>query len=104
MSTTAEKIQAAAQTGQLLPSTAENLSAWLAAGLPAWTGASVDELVAQGAWAELNDRFFRYLEFGTGGIRGRTIGTIVTTAERGAGGPLGAPERAAAGCNVLNDF
>jgi phosphoglucomutase len=104
MSTTAEKIQSAAQAGQLLPATAENLSAWLAAGLTTWAGASVDELVASGAWAELNDRFYRYLEFGTGGMRGRTIGTVVTKAERGAGGPLGAPEHAAAGCNVLNDF
>jgi len=112
---TLQRIQSAAQSGQLLPAAADNLSAWLAAGLPAWTGASVDELVAQGAWAELNDRFFRYLEFGTGGMRGRTIGTVVTAAERGSAGPQGAlagldalsagpPARAAAGTNVLNDF
>ncbi len=112
---TAAQIQTAALAGKLLPAAAENLTAWLAAGLPAWAGASVDELVAQGAWAELNDRFYRYLEFGTGGMRGRTIGTIVTAAERGpAETPdelsgldaitAGAPTHAAAGCNVLNDF
>ncbi len=32
---------------------------------------------------ELNDRFYRTLSFGTGGLRGRTIGKIVTAAERG---------------------
>ncbi len=112
---TAAQLQAAAQAGKLLPATLENLSAWLAAGLPAWAGASVDELVAQGEWGELNDRFFRYLEFGTGGMRGRTIGVVVTSAERGPPEPqgaldgfgaltAGAPAHAAAGCNVLNDF
>ena len=113
--TTTQKIQSAAQSGQLLPAAAENLAAWLAAGLPAWANASVEELVAQGAWGELNDRFFRYLEFGTGGMRGRTIGVVVTAAERGPAGPQGAlagmdsltagvPAHAAAGSNVLNDF
>jgi phosphoglucomutase len=112
---TLQQIQSAAQSGQLLPAAAENLAAWLNAGLPAWATASVDELVAQGAWGELNDRFYRYLEFGTGGMRGRTIGTVVTAAERGPGGPQGAltgldahtagpPAHAAAGSNVLNDF
>ena len=36
-----------------------------------------------GEWTELNDRFFRTLAFGTGGLRGRTIGKVVTNAERG---------------------
>jgi phosphoglucomutase len=113
--TTLARIQSAARAGQLLPSAAENLTAWLAAGLPAWVGASVEELVAREAWGELNDRFYRYLEFGTGGMRGRTIGVITTAAERGPmepqGGPdgwgalaMGSPAHAAAGCNVLNDF
>jgi phosphoglucomutase len=103
--TTLAQIQAAGAAGRLLPSTVENLTLWFAAGLPAWAVASVDELVAAGAWAELNDRFYRQLEFGTGGMRGRTIGAIVTAAERGdVSGPLGAPLHAAAGCNVLNDF
>ena len=34
-------------------------------------------------WRELNDRFFKTLSFGTGGLRGRTIGKVVTAAERG---------------------
>ena len=103
--TTLQKITAAGQAGQLLPSTVENLSTWLGAGLPPWFGASVDELVANAAWGELNDRFYRYLEFGTGGMRGRTIGVVSTQSEQGsAPGPQGAPAYAAAGSNVLNDF
>lgn len=103
--TTLQKIAAAGQAGQLLPSTVENLSTWLGAGLPPWFGASVDELVAKAAWGELNDRFYRYLEFGTGGMRGRTIGVVSTAAEQGtAPGPQGTPAQAAAGSNVLNDF
>jgi len=109
------QIQSAVQAGQLLPAAAANLSTWLGAGLPAWANESVNELVAQGAWNELNDRFYRYLEFGTGGMRGRTIGALVTRAESGPPAPqgaldgfgvitAGAPVHAAAGCNVLNDF
>ncbi len=104
MSTLA-KISAAGQAGKLLPSTVENLTAWLGAGLPAWFAASVDELVAKEAWGELNDRFYRYLEFGTGGMRGRTIGVVSTAVEQGESGAKGgSPAHAAAGCNVLNDF
>ena len=44
---------------------------------------SVGELVDGAEWAELNDRFYQTLAFGTGGLRGRTIGKIVTGAERG---------------------
>ena len=36
---------------------------------------------------ELNDRFYKTLAFGTGGLRGRTIGKIVTKAERGEAAP-----------------
>jgi len=102
--TTLENIQSAASAGQLLASTKENLQAWLKAGLPDWAVASIDELVAQQAWSELNDRFYRYLEFGTGGMRGRTIGVVSTKTETGQLGPLGTPEHAAIGSNVLNDF
>jgi phosphoglucomutase len=97
-------LQAAGAAGQILPSTLKNLETWLAAGLPAWATASLDELVAKKAWGELNDRFYRDLEFGTGGMRGRTIGTVSTAAEQGKVGPLGTPEHAAIGSNILNDY
>ena len=102
--TTFEKVSAAAKSGQLLPSTAENLGVWLTAALPAWASASIAELVDKQAWAELNDRFYRYLEFGTGGMRGRTIGVVTTAAETGELGPQGTPAHPAVGSNVLNDF
>jgi phosphoglucomutase len=102
--TVLQRLEAAVADGHLLPSTAENISAWLSADLPAWVGESVSELVDQQAWDELNDRFYQYLAFGTGGMRGRTIGRIVTSVEEGEPGPLGTPSHAAAGSNVLNDF
>src|SRR5512142_3080925 len=102
--TTPEKVHAAGREGQLLPSAVENLTAWLGAALPAWAQASIEELVAAEAWSELNDRFYRYLEFGTGGMRGRTIGVVATRAETGRPGPLGTPEHPAVGSKLLNDF
>ncbi|MEX2043843.1 MAG: phospho-sugar mutase, partial [Opitutus sp.] len=52
----------------------------------------------------MNDRFYRHLEFGTGGMRGRTIGVVATAAETGTPGPGGSPEHAAIGSNMMNDF
>ncbi|MSU72853.1 MAG: phospho-sugar mutase [Opitutus sp.] len=98
------RINAAAKAGQLLPGAAENLTAFLAAELPAWAVASIDELVARQAWDELNDRFFRFLEFGTGGMRGRTMGVTAAAAETGVLNANGSPEHAAIGSNLLNDF
>ena len=60
--------------------------------------------MARGEWAELNDRFYRYLEFGTGGMRGRTIGRVPARAETGRPAPDGSPEHAAIGSNLLNDL
>src|SRR5205085_997444 len=62
----------------------------------------VDELIASGEWDELNDRFYKTLEFGTGGLRGRTIGKIVTKAERGNAGRDGRPEFPCVGTNAMN--
>lgn len=65
---------------------------------------SVEELVREGQWTELNDRFFKKLAFGTSGLRGRTIGKIVTAAERGNAGPGERPQFPCAGTNALNYF
>src|SRR6202007_2063233 len=102
--TTPERIAAAGRGGKLLPGTGENLSAFLAAGRPSWAEASIEELVAKEAWGELNDRFYRYLEFGTGGMRGRTMGVVAAAAETGTISATGSPEHAAIGSNLLNDF
>ena len=55
-------------------------------------------------WGELNDRFYCYLAFGTGGMRGRTVGKVAAKAETGQLSATGSPEHAAIGSNVLNDF
>ncbi len=99
-----DQLRSAAQAGQLLPSTVENLTAWWQGGLPDWVTGSMNELVAKAAWTELNDRFYRYLEFGTGGMRGRTIGAVPAAAETGRPSALGTPEHAGVGSNMLNDF
>jgi len=99
-----DRIQAARQQGRLLPATADNLATFLGARLPAWAQAAIEELVAREAWPELNDRFYRYLEFGTGGMRGRTIGAVPAAAETGKADATGQPEHAAIGSNLMNDF
>jgi phosphoglucomutase len=102
--TQSERIKAAVGSGELMPSAAANIEAYLSAKLPGWVESSIRELVDAKAWGELNDRFYRELEFGTGGIRGRTIGMISPKAEMGTLGPDKVHEHAAVGSNMLNDF
>jgi len=100
-----KKIEAAGAAGSLLESTVVNLKKWASADfLPNWAGASIVELVENSEWDELNDRFYQNLAFGTGGIRGRTIGSVPAAAETGTLSEMGSPEHAAVGSNVLNDF
>ncbi|MDB6114881.1 MAG: pgcA, partial [Lacunisphaera sp.] len=102
--TPAEKVLQAAKDGKLMASAADNLTAWLNAGLPDWAQASLAELIERGEWSELNDRFYRYLEFGTGGMRGRTIGKVAAKAETGTLNATGSPAHANVGSNLLNEF
>ena len=88
---------------RLLPSTQENIARVYAD--PAATEVerdSIEELLSLAAWTELDDRFFRDIAFGTGGMRGRTIGKIVTKAEKGEPQPLDRPEFPGTGTNMLN--
>src|ERR1700733_15376238 len=88
---------------KLLPSTQQNIARVY--GDPAVTDrdrASIDELLAAKAWTELDDRFFRDIAFGTGGMRGRPIGKIVTRTELGNPQPLDRPEFPGTGTNMLN--
>ena len=99
-----EKLASAEAQGFISTTTLENVTRWSQAEyLPKWVTQSVSELVDQGAWEELNDRFYQELAFGTGGMRGRTIGRISSAVEQGdlSGG---CPAYAAVGTNVLNDF
>ena len=88
---------------KLLPSTQQNIARVYAnPETPDRDRASIDELLAAAAWTELDDRFFRDIAFGTGGMRGRTIGKVVTTVEKGAPQPLDRPEFPGVGTNMLN--
>ena len=87
-----------------MESAAKNIHALLEAAPSALYLQSVGELVEGGKWAELNDRFYRTLSFGTGGLRGRTSGKIVTTAERGNARENERPEFPCVGTNAMNFF
>ena len=101
-------IETAQKEGKLFDSSVENLRIWAGASyLPDWVISSISELVNNGEWDELNDRFYKNLVFGTGGMRGRTIGKVSSSGERGSlklDKIKGTPNRAAVGTNVLNDF
>ncbi len=100
-----EAIEVARSEGKLLDSAARILAEWVEGDfLPDWARESVEELVRKGEFRELNDRFYQYIEFGTGGMRGRTIGETATAAERGSGPAGSHPAHPAVGSNVLNDF
>lgn len=90
--------------GLILESAAKNLAAtYNAAPEGSYVRASVDELLNERLYREINDRFYRTLAFGTGGLRGRTIGRHVTAAERGTPNPLGRPQFPCVGTNAMND-
>src|SRR5215469_15514679 len=77
------KLDRAVADGQLMESAATNIHAFLAGERTDLYLKVVTELVNASEWTELNDRFYQTLAFGTGGLRGRTIGKIVTRAEHG---------------------
>lgn len=97
-------LQQAAADGKLLETSLKNIQSLLAGSTNPVYLLSVQELVDAGEWTELNDRFFASLKFGTGGLRGRTIGKIVTKAERGTAGPEERPSFACVGTNSMNEY
>jgi phosphoglucomutase len=98
------RIERAVNQGLLMPSSAENIRRLLAGANSDLYFHSVDELIHAAQWQELNDRFYQTLAFGTGGLRGRTIGKIVTAAERGNAREDQRPEFPCVGTNSLNFF
>jgi len=98
------KISRAVADGQLMEPAAKNIHALLGGAPSDLYLRSVSELVDAGKWSELNDRFYRTLAFGTGGLRGRTIGKIVTSAERGNARKGERPEFPCVGTNAMNFF
>src|SRR5437870_602644 len=98
------QIERAASDGYLMESTAKNIRSLLAGASTDVYFNSVNELAWNLDWQELNDRFYQTLAFGTGGLRGRTIGKIVTGAERGNAREGERPELPCVGTNVMNFF
>lgn len=97
-------LQQAAADGKLLETSLKNIQSLLAGSTNPVYLLSVQELVEAGEWTELNDRFFASLKFGTGGLRGRTIGKIVTKAEQGTAAPGERPSFACVGTNSMNEY
>lgn len=97
-------LEEAAQAGELLASAAENIRELLGASASPVVTAAVSELARAREWPELNDRFYKTLAFGTGGLRGRTIGKLVTGAERGDAGDTERPQFPCVGTNAMNFF
>ena len=104
MSSLILSIQQAASEGLILPESAQNILSLLSRSSSPVYPASVGELVDAKNWVELNNRFFRTLAFGTGGLRGKTIGVVVTQAERGQPQALGRPEFPCVGTNAVNQY
>jgi phosphoglucomutase len=104
MSALESSLSAAVTNGSLLASSEKNIIALLAGTTSEIALEAVEELVTEGNWSELNDRFFKTLAFGTGGLRGRTIGRVITRAEQGAGGPNGRPQHPCVGTATMNFY
>src|SRR4029077_11979195 len=98
------KISQAVADGELMEPAAKNIHALVDAAPCDLYLRSVGELVDGAEWPELNDRFYRTLAFGTGGLRGRTIGKIVTAAERGNARENERPEFPCVGTNAMNYY
>src|SRR4051794_29059338 len=103
MSTLLSQIGHALTEGKLRADAAENIRTMLSGEESDFVARVIGELVNANAWEELNDRFYKTLAFGTGGLRGRTIGKIVTAAERG-GAEAGPPKFPCVGTNTMNFY
>ncbi len=94
--------KSAASVADVLAKTIVNLDAAVANENAAFLQAIAD-LQDSGSYTEIVNRFYRTLAFGTGGLRGRSIGEVVTPSERGKStGPR--PDQPCAGTNAMNYF
>jgi len=100
-----EKLNQAAEQKNILESAHRNASEFLQLEpMPEWVSKSLEELIDTENWKEINDRFHTHLVFGTGGMRGRTIGQTITVAEQGGVKKGETPKYAAVGSNTLNEL
>jgi phosphoglucomutase len=102
------RIETATAEGKLLSSSAQNIRVLLAGAPSDFYVRVIGELITADQWSELNDRFYKTLAFGTGGLRGRTIGKVVAPSERGTKAKdaltEGRPEFPCVGTNAMNFF
>ncbi len=97
-------LERAAADQKLIRTAADNIRLLLANAQSSLYEKAIAELISAEAWDELNDRFYKTLAFGTGGLRGRTIGKIVTKAERGSARENDPPEFPCVGTNAMNFY
>ncbi len=104
MSAFESSLSSAVADGHLLAEAKSNIESLLAGSTSELAAKAIEELIEKSEWQELNDRFFKTLAFGTGGLRGRTIGRVVTEVEQGDGGPNDRPEHPCVGTATMNFF
>jgi len=94
-------LKSAQSAGQISAVTFNNVVRWLETKhLPSSITESLTDLIEKSAWAEIEDRFYKGIAFGTGGMRGRTVGRMSASNEMDSSGQ---PIRAAVGTACLND-
>src|SRR5438067_3276490 len=99
-----EQIDRALSKGKLRADAAANIRRTLSSQESDFAARVIGELSQAKEWEELNNRFYKTLAFGTGGLRGRTVGKIITPSELGTPTALGRPEFPCVGTNAMNYF
>src|SRR5437588_7679252 len=99
-----QQIDDAVGLGKVRTDAAVNIRRLLSGERTDFYGRVIEELADAGEWPELNDRFYKTLAFGTGGLRGRTIGKVVSATELGTPTAMGRPQFPCVGTNALNFF
>src|SRR5277367_4966953 len=104
MSDLRETLELAVHEDRLLATSVSNILQLLSGGNNPLYATVIEELTESKAWTELNDRFFKTISFGTGGLRGRTIGKLVTRAEVGSRVGSVCPEFPCVSTNAMNFY
>ena len=90
--------------GKLRQSSLTNIQSLLAASTNPLYRTAIEELAKGSHWTELDDRFYQTLKFGTGGLRGRTIGRVIASVEQGSSPTGRRPDHPCVGTNSMNFF
>ncbi len=101
------ELQSAVASKVLRPDSLRNIEILLRGAPSDLYERAVTELAGAGAWTELNDRFYKTLAFGTGGLRGRTVGKVIAPSEWGekkSDAATPPPQFPCVGTNAMNFF